>query len=453
MGVTSSEPVVETAPPAPPRPRRGAGLRSAARRLFAPPETRLALGLWLLTRVGVGVLVWITVWTDAAPSAHVPESVSQVWQHWDWVRYLDIAEHGYSLRKIHGASIAFFPGFPALIYLTHLIVHQWVLTGLVISFVSGAVACVALARLIGYEADAWAGRDSRAEDGADGATGADGETAAAGGEAAADRAEPTAGGSAPLSPALRHRLAAINNGLTMFLFSPAAVFLAIGYTESIFLAFALPAWLAARRRRWVPAGLLTAGATAIRIDGLFLFAALALMFLLTRPRGARAWLHGSGLLAGLVPPAAFFTYLYSLTGDWLAWSHAEAQGWDRTTNDPIRTFRDTLRYAFSPLLPAAQAWEYQLEFAAVAGGFAILAWLLWKRRWPEAVYVGVPVVSLATSHVYLSVTRELLLWWPIWAVLGVWSVRRPWVKTVFLVISAPLMFAVGYLFFTGRWAG
>ncbi len=42
------------------------------------------------------------------------------------------------------------------------------------------------------------------------------------------------------------------------LLSPYAVFLAAGYSESLFLALALPGWLAARRGRWARRRLLVA---------------------------------------------------------------------------------------------------------------------------------------------------------------------------------------------------
>lgn len=455
VGFIRSESVLETAQPPAEENTTGrvAAWKGALLRLAGESDTRTAVGLWLLTRVGIGILVWITVWTDASAKSRVPESVREVWEHWDWVRYLNIAENGYSLRKIHGASIAFFPGFPALLVVVHFLVRDWILTGLLISFVSGGIACVALARLIRYEAEAREAREV--------AAGAAGIASTAQQEADGPEepstspvSQATALQTAVLQTAEQRRRAAVSNGLTLFLFSPAAVFLAVGYTEAIFLAFALPAWLAARRGRWVLAGVLTAAASAIRIDGVFLFVALAVMFLLTRPRGGRSWLHGSGLLISLVPPLGFFAYLYHLTGSWLAWSHAEAQGWDRTQNDPLRTFRETWRYAFGrQILPAAEAWEYQVEFLAMATGAAIVIWLLVRRRWPEAVYVGIPLLSLATSHVYLSVARELLLWWPLWAVVGVWAVRRPWVKTIVMTVQTPMMFIIAYLFFTGRWAG
>jgi hypothetical protein len=47
----------------------------------------------------------------------------------------------------------------------------------------------------------------------------------------------------------------------------------------------------------------------------------------------------------------------------------------------------------------------------------------------------------------------MLTWWPLWAALGVWCVRRPWIKSAYLAVSAPVMFTIAFLFLTNRWAG
>jgi hypothetical protein len=373
-----------------------------------------ALRIWVLSRVAVFVFAWNVAWVTQPLTKYSPRGFGGLWNRWDWVRYSDIAAHGYSLRARHGASIAFFPGYPLVLSAAHVVLRSWIYTGLFVSFAAGAVAAAALGRIIALEARAAFGTDH--------------------------------------AGVVKTRTA-VREGLLFWTFAPAAIFLAAGYTEAVFLAFALPAWLTARRGRWLATGLLLAGASAIRVNGLFELAAVAVLFLQTRPRGPRDWLRGSPLLIALVPVIAFMAYLHSLTGSWMAWQHAEAQGWDRHVTEPLRTLVNTWRYAFGAKLPAYNAWEYQLELLAMVVGAALLVWLLMRRRWAEALYVGLSVVSLGTSHVYLSVPRELLVWWPLWALLGVWTVRRPWIRTVYLCVCTPLMFTVAYLFLMGLWAG
>ncbi|MBS2966191.1 hypothetical protein KGA66_24305 [Actinocrinis puniceicyclus] len=369
-----------------------------------------ALRTWLVSRAALVLITWAVIWTGFGAVAKKPHGWASVWQRWDWLRYYGIAAHGYSLRSRHGASIAFFPGYPGILYAVHLVFRSWVYSGLLISFVAGAIAVVALSRIVALEAAA------RGETG--------------------ERAR-----------------TAVRDGVALFVWAPAAVFLAAGYTETPFLACSLSAWLAARRERWLTAGVLLAGAAAIRVNGLFVLAGVAVLFLQSRPRGPRGWLRGWPLALPLVPVAAFMTYLHSLTGDWNAWEHAERVGWNRHLSYPWHTFANTWHYAFGHYLPAATAWEYQVEILATAVGLALVVWLAVRRRWAEFVYVLLSVGTLATSHVYLSVPREMLTWWPLWAALGVWCVRRPWLKTAYLTVSTPIMFTVAYLFLTNRWAG
>lgn len=391
-------------------------VRGLAGRLGIGVLEGTALRMWVLTRVSIFIFAYNIAWVTQSRGKFAPHGFATLWQRWDWLRYQGIAQHGYNFSQRHGSSIAFFPGYPFILRAVHTVFRSYVYSGLLISFVTGAIASVALARIIAQEAEGAFGKDE---------------------------------------PALEKTRTAVREGTLLWLFAPAAFFLAAGYTEAPFLAFALPAWLYARRDKWLASGLLLAGASAIRINGVFELAAIGVAFLVqTRPRTIRQWLRGAPLLISLAPVLAYFGYLYERTGSWNAWHNAEVNGWNRHLTDPIHALINTWKYGFGgKVLMANNAWEYQLEIVAMLVGVVLLVWLLRKHRWAEATFVGLSVVSLGTSHNYLSVPRELLLWWPLWAVLGVWTVRRPWIRTVYLCVSAPLMFTVAYLYLMGLWSG
>lgn len=173
------------------------------------------LGILLLSVVGVGVLL----------QGRGADTLLARWRSWDANLLIVIAEHGYggdpSAPPDPGLP-AFFPGMPLMLRLVHTIVSDWTLSGLLISLFAGAVAVVALARLGEFEGPRGAGP----------------------------------------------------RAVFVLLLCPTAVFLFAGYSEALFLAFAIPAWLAARRGDWLVAGLLGAGASCVRITGLFLALAL-----------------------------------------------------------------------------------------------------------------------------------------------------------------------------------
>jgi hypothetical protein len=138
---------------------------------------------------------------------------------------------------------------------------------------------------------------------------------------------------------------AARTAVLLLVCAPAAVFLAVGYTEALFLAFAVPAWLAARQGQWVRSGVLLAAACTIRINGLFVLAGVVAMFLSCRP-GRRDWTRSPALLLPVLSAGAYAAYLKDITGDWLDWLHAEKRGWSRSFTNPITSWRTSWRNAF-----------------------------------------------------------------------------------------------------------
>jgi hypothetical protein len=262
------------------------------------------------------------------------------------------------------------------------------------------------------------------------------------------------------------------------LLSPPAVFLFAGYTEPVFLAFAIPAWLLARRRRWRPAALAAAGASLVRINGLFLAVALAVEFVAARrrqaPAGAAGWLpaareairgHGTArppepetrwrsagwLVLPFIPVIGYALYQYSRTGDLFAWQHAQQAGWHRHLVSPATSFLTTWHAAFGA--SNVFTWTFRAELVGAAVGVALAVRLAWHRRWGEFAYVGLAVAALISSTYYLSVPREALLWWPLWTGLGRTAARRPLVFGAYAVIAVPLLAAYVVTFTHGAWAG
>jgi hypothetical protein len=377
------------------------------------PADRAALGIWLVTRVAVLALTWPAAFIFRG-SAKSPQGWLALWQNWDAVRLADIARYGYfsPAERLYPDQIAFFPGFPIALDIIHAVVRQWTVSGLIVSLIAGAVAVVAVSRI--------AERDYLP-------------VLASG----ADRTEPSAG---------------VGSKAVLFLVvSPAAIFLAAGYTEALFLALAATSWLAVRNEHWTRAVLLAGLASVVRINGLFLCVAVAVEIL---RRAGRERLRALAMfIPALVPVACYEIYLRVRTGSWLAWPHAEQAGWQRQITNPIDTFRTTWTAGFGHEFTAPINFVFQLEIIAVAAGVIATVALLYRRRWPEAIYVGLTIVALATSIWYESVPRSLLTLWPIWCGLAMLAVRRRWVGQLYLALSIPVSVAIALLFMSGNWAG
>jgi hypothetical protein len=369
-------------------------VRAAVRKV--QPTDRDAVLVWLASRASIWVVAGAVGWLFAANNVVVP--VLDRWQQWDFHHFWGIALYGYGGEPTGVPNEAFFPAFPALLAFGAELGIRHVLVGLIISFVTGTVAAVALARLGDIDGGIGTGRFA----------------------------------------------------VVMWAFAPPAVFLAAPYTESLFLGLAIPAWLSARRGRWAYAGLLAAGACTVRVSGAFLAAALAVHWLTS---GAKRWSDLPWLLLPAAPLAGWTIYLYRTTGDWLAWQHAQAEEWHRDFTSPWDTFANTWDASFGGTQTPGFAWMFRAEIIAMIIGIALTVALLVWRRWGEATWIGLQVVAFGTSFWYFSVPRAMLLWWPLWIILAGWAVRRRWVLWFYLALSVPLMSVWAAAFLTGRWAG
>jgi hypothetical protein len=359
-------------------------------RLWPTPGDLQVLAWWALTRLGILLVAvtgpWLFHGTGKIPGFW------DSWKQWDFWHFDRIATFGYFAPGWSTPIEAFFPGFPMVLRLGALVGIPTVVGGLLVSFVAGGVAAVALARLADREWGPGAGRYAAA----------------------------------------------------MWMLAPPAIFLAAPYTEALFLALAIPAWLSARRGTWWLAAVLAAGACTVRVSGIFLVVALAVEFLTSGRR--RSWLEGLWLALPAIPVLGYMAYLKANTGDWLRWYHAQSQEWYRGFTPPWDAFFNTWN-------AANFEWMFRAELVAMLLGLVVTVVLLTLRRWGEATWVGVQAAAFATSYWFFSVPRATLLWFPLWIGLGALAVRRPWVWRAYVILAVPLfgIWAAAYL--TGRWSG
>ncbi|HAM24251.1 MAG TPA: hypothetical protein DHW34_06915 [Actinobacteria bacterium] len=354
---------------------------------------------WAVTRIGTLVAVASAAWllTDKGK----PSGALARWRQWDAVNFDTIARFGYNgdgSRK-NPYYEAFFPGYPLSLRPLIALGVPATLAGLLITATALAVAVVALRRLADLEREPGVGRAA----------------------------------------------------VIVLLASPWAVFLFAGYSEALFLAFAISAWYLARRGRWWWAAGLAAGAATVRINGLFLAAALIVLFLTRREN--RRWDQAPALLLPFFPVAIYFSYLYQRTGDWGRWFTAQKAGWNREFTLPWEAWRTTWRGAFGGGQSTNWVWMWRAELIAAMVVVVVLGWLISRRRWPELTYVGLSAIGLLCSQYYLSIPRSFLLWWPVWIGMGAWLHRHPRWWPLVLSVSVPLQVVLAITFTRGLWAG
>jgi len=288
---------------------------------FASQDLRTAgvLAAWLV--VLVAFAYGVTVLNPAQSTIPVPMyrgAFVRLFFNYDGGWFIDIARHGYTgFSAARGwdnpyISTAFYPLYPAAVrLLSYPLLGHYFAAGLLVSWLSLFFALLYLRRLAAlYQ-----------------------------GEEAARR-----------------------TCLCLLLF-PTAVFLAAGYSESIFLLCAVAGLYHARRSSWVLAGLWGYLACLARPVGLAVGAAAALEALRQagwRPRGLKPRM--AALLAAPLGLATYMAYLWWRFDDPLVFVKAESAGWG---------WRREL--SFKGLLVTARGLSGAGEKAAVA--FLLLALL------------------------------------------------------------------------------
>jgi hypothetical protein len=402
----------------------------------APPSTSAVLSLskgsgrtWSASSPGrVVVQAWLAsrglIFAVALVLAVVKQrTLADMVSNWDVQHFGNLAAGGY-LAEPDGTLMAFFPGWPGILWLFDQLGVPVAISGVIISTACSAVAAAALYRLGGqWAAVAW-------------------------------------------------------------LFAPTAVFTVVPYTESLFCALAFWAWERARADRWLAATLLTTLACTVRVSGLFLIGALLVMIMTSgNPAGIK--LRGAALM--LIPVSmimAFATYLYALTGTWTAWYRAQSTGWVRELTWPWDSFLNTIPAILPGAYPNHPWWAavFRGEMISMAVGVGVTIWCivvsgrarkaagsvlrqaqhpygsrLDRTMWGEASWVGVQVLAFSLSYWFFSVNRATLLWFPLWIMIGRWvtggsrPLHRVLVACAFTV-EIVLMLWWSWLFFTGHWA-
>lgn len=330
------------------------------------------------------------------PEALPGGSLLGLWERWDAPHFFEVARYGYG-PPADPARIVIFPLFPALIAVVSIVTTP-LLAGMVIAFGATLASAAGLYRLIRLD-------DSRS-------------TARLG-------------------------------VLAMSVF-PTAFALVAPYSEAVFLAFAIWAFLFARTGRWPAAGVCALLAGLARIHGVFILPALVVEYWLARRRIERdaAW-----LLLGAGGPLIYLAINALTFGDPLYFLAIQTSVFQVSTTDPWTALSNAVAGA-----SAVQPTEYWATvYLAPLVGYVVLGlatvWTIIGRggRPSYAVYTGLAFLSFATLSWPISVPRYLMGAFPIFIAAGQLG-RRPWLGPPMFVASTLLFGVCLTLFVTGHWA-
>ena len=319
----------------------------------------------------------------------------EIWNNWDTLHYLGLAEHGYVAAGDSRVSLVFFPLYPWLIRLTAFFARDYMAAALIVSGFASVVAALLFRHL-----------------------------------ARCDESEE------------------ISRNAVWFLFIfPTSFFLHICYTESLFLALTLGCFLAARKERWALAGLLGAGACLTRVNGLLLFPALAmevgLQYWQTRRINLR-WLW-----LGLVP-FGFLGYLWlnhEVTGDFFAFTKIMHEHWYKTFAPPWVGIRDVYLRTLG-----MNVNEGLNELIGVVLVSVCTVWSWVRLRPSYSVWITLNWLLITSTAYVLSVPRYTLSLFPVFILFSILCTKRSFWFAILTTWSLLYLALYAGRFAQGLWA-
>jgi hypothetical protein len=338
----------------------------------------------------------------------IAEAVFGVWPRWDAIHYLNLAVRGYAGGAQEGDTV-FYPMFVILTRLmTPFMAGDYVVGSLVVSTIAAVAALAGL-----------------------------------------------------------HQLAARHYGLVsarwtvaVLALYPTAFFLMAPFTESLFLAFTLGAFLAAEDRRWLWAGGLGAAASLTRGPGMLTSLALAWLawsqwhtpglpaWKVTWPGSRTAFTIGMGLALPILGGLAFLYWRQAMGFAPFeeVWQTIGGSRWVNPIWNMVVSLQQFLSVHDIPTT---------LDTLSLVLFTGLTAILLVKRRWRRGewvIYMGANWVLLLSKHNDLasslqSLSRYVLVLFPGFIILGDWlAQRQPLFRFLYICLSAALLVVLSVLY-------
>ncbi|MFN2507161.1 MAG: mannosyltransferase family protein [Chthoniobacterales bacterium] len=324
-----------------------------------------------------------------------PGGLLEVLSNWDGVYYLHIARHGYFYIPEMSSTIVFFPVYPLAVRLFSFIFHDFRVAAVVVANVALLLAALLLERLVRQD---YGRRVSTA-------------------------------------------------AVVFLMFSPVSFFFSSMYTESTFLLFAVAAFFAAVKRRWLLACICGLILSATRNIGFLIALPLFIEHLRqtwNRTAPISSLLHPRVLFIALVPGGLglYMLYAYIRVNDALAFTRYQAH-WNRNLVSPLHTL------THSGWLEPFYWWLFNGILAVAA--ILWVAGIFFRVRASYLVWTAMLTLSYLSTNTLEALPRYLSIAFPLFIVLGLISTRLSAAYESLLAGSVALLTMCTILFTMGYW--
>lgn len=241
--------------------------------------------------------------------------------------------------------------------------------------------------------------------------------------------------------------------LVLFMFFPTAFFFGAVYTESLFISLLLGSFLLARKKYWFWAGLLAALVSATKIVGVLLVPAL-LVELYSQKKFSFSWKEPVAISVGGLGLLVYMGFLWQHFQDPFYFLHVQNSfGAGRQTH--FISFPRVMWRYLKILITARpinfKYWSYIQDFVMSLGGLGILLISLKKIRPSYLVFSFLAFLIPPLTGTFSSMPRYILVCFPIFIWLALWTDAHFSRKVLLLTISTLLLILNTILFIQGYW--
>lgn len=335
------------------------------------------------------IIKMILVLFSIIANPHNTSGILSLWIPWDGSHYIDIAKNWYQTTGDPINFIVFYPLYPILIKISNIVLGNFSLSAIIISWIFSISASVFLYELVLLD--------------------------------------------------FNKRVALLSVWfLNIF---PTAYFLQAAYTESLFLTTSLATLYFYRKRSFIKSGLIGALATMTRINGIIL---LPIFFIESKKLG-------KNLISLFLTPIGFFIYLlinlYTFH-DPFYFSKILSSHWYKQLAWPWISIRNLINF-----YPSQTGDYYYLFLAELITIFllAIATLLVYiKVRKSYGIYMFLNLLLFTSTSFIMSTPRYALVLFPIFILLAI--VNNKFLLTLISIISLLLLFLLTYQYTQGKWA-
>jgi len=321
----------------------------------------------------------------------------EIWNRWDSVNYQKLAQFGYSANGELQPLLVFYPLYPWTVRLFTYVTRDYLVSAFIVSTLASLVTAILLQRLVELD----------------------------------------------YSKELAQRAVWL-----LFIF-PTSYFLHIGYTESLFLMLALACVFAARKQRWLLAGLFGALACMTRANGLILLPVLVAeaghQYWNTR-RWRWGWLWIGTVCLGF---AGYLLLNKHVTGDPFAFTSLMQRFFSKSLSAPWTGIDNAIGSLSRDPTEAEMIGTQEVLFITLGLVCTIVSWI--KLRPAYSVWMTGNWLLFVSVSFVLSVPRYTLTMFPIFILFSMLAARRVWLAVITIWSILYLSFFAS-VFAWGRWA-